>query len=406
MGGYTEKNISQKNNKYFQYIPKWFFYMFGIYIFLSFFETYLTKFIGNSTKFYMFFLIVICIYLYRFSIKLNIYNILIMLWFVFKLISILWSNWSNQDISIHLLSQIGITIFVFIMTGAYYEEKFLSYILRINYWCSFIFGILSIIFQGSYISEVYAARKVLTLFGLQNDPNNCAAFLIIGISLAAYSLIYEHKRISLNIIVILVNIYATLLTSSRAGFVTLGVIILFLILMPDKNRKTQIFNVLLKLFIMAVVVGLALYLIIKFLPSASLERLLQFDEYQAGSGRSDRWGAAIQLFSQRPILGWGWGGYLTGYGAVHNTYLTSLCDIGILGTILLITPSVYAGYKAMKSKNVLVILILISGLLPAFFIDAINKRFFWNALLIAFMLVLYERNTGKEISIWNKGEEK
>lgn len=382
-----------------KHVPKWIMLLFGGYIFLSYFETYLTRFIGSNTKFYLFGLIAIFIYICNFRIKLNIYNLGILFWFSFKFISTTWSKWINSDISIHVMSQIGMTLFVLIMIGAIYEEKFLNYILRINYWCSFLFGILSIIFQGSYISEEYEARKVLTLFGLQNDPNNCAAFLIIGITLAAYSLVYEREKKICNIIVVLINTYATLLTSSRAGFVSLAIILIAMIFLSKKDDK--IMDIIKKIFIILIVVIVLGYIVSRYLPESSLDRLLKFEEYKAGSGRSDRWEAAIKLFIQRPMFGWGWGGYLTGYGAIHNTILTSLCDVGIIGTTLLFIPVIAGLYKAMKKKNVLAILLLVCGLAPSVFIDAINKRFFWNSLVISFMLIVYQNKTGKQIKLWS-----
>ena len=109
-----------------------------------------------------------------------------------------------------------------------------------------------------------------------------------------------------------------------------------------------------------------------------------------------------------PIVGGGWGGYkLAGFGsssAIHNTFLTSLCDCGIIGTILLLAPIGGLMFEAVKRKNNFVLFLLICGLVPSFFIDAINKRFFWNAIVISIMLINYQKRTGKIVPIWKEDE--
>ena len=72
------------------------------------------------------------------------------------------------------------------------------------------------------MDERFYARQVLTLFGQQNDPNNCAAFLLIGITLGLFSATIERKHVPISALVVAVNTYALMLTSSRAGFLTLG----------------------------------------------------------------------------------------------------------------------------------------------------------------------------------------
>lgn len=375
-------------------------FLFCFYIFLSFFETYLTPFFGNGTKFYLLMVLALFMYSARFRLKINSFWMFYLAWFFFKFVSIAWSSMSNNDFKTHLLSQIGMVLFVIVMLGGDQSRELIHAILQTNLWISFLFGVLSIFFRGSFISEEFVARQVLTLFGQQNDPNNCAAFLLVGITLGLYSATIERKKLMVNGLIVAINIYALLLTSSRAGFLTLGAIIVCIVFLPQPNQEQELKKAIQKILLIVLIIVIAVALVQRFLPQTNIDRLLNWNEYESGSGRDIRWERAIQLFMQRPLFGWGWGGYNTGVGAIHNTFLTSLCDIGVIGTLLFVIPIFMVAIEALRQGNVLSFLILVTGVLPAFVLDAINKRFFWNAIVFSIMIILYNRENSEEISIW------
>ena len=375
-------------------------FLFCFYIFLSFFETYLTPFFGNGTKFYLLMVLALFMYSARFRLKINSFWMFYLAWFFFKFVSIAWSSMSNNDFKTHLLSQIGMVLFVIVMVGGDQSRELIHAILQTNLWISFLFGVLSIFFRGSFISEEFVARQVLTLFGQQNDPNNCAAFLLVGIMLGLYSATIERKKLMVNGLIVAINIYALLLTSSRAGFLTLGAIIVCIVFLPQPNQELELKKAIQKLLLIVLIIVIVVALVQRFLPQTNIDRLLNWNEYESGSGRDIRWERAIQLFMQRPLFGWGWGGYNTGVGAIHNTFLTSLCDIGVIGTLFFVIPIFMVAIEALRQRNVLSFLILVTGVLPAFVLDAINKRFFWNAIVFSIMIILYNRENSEKISIW------
>lgn len=375
-------------------------FLFCFYIFLSFFETYLTPFFGNGTKFYLLMVLALFMYSARFRLKINSFWMFYLAWFFFKFVSIAWSSMSNNDFKTHLLSQIGMVLFVIVMVGGDQSRELIHAILQTNLWISFLFGVLSIFFRGSFISEEFVSRQVLTLFGQQNDPNNCAAFLLVGITLGLYSATIERKKLMVNGLIVAINIYALLLTSSRAGFLTLGAIIVCIVFLPQPNQELELKKAIQKILLIVLIIVIAVALVQRFLPQTNIDRLLNWNEYESGSGRDIRWERAIQLFMQRPLFGWGWGGYNTGVGAIHNTFLTSLCDIGVIGTLFFVIPIFMVAIEALRQRNVLSFLILVTGVLPAFVLDAINKRFFWNAIVFSIMIILYNRENSEKISIW------
>lgn len=377
-------------------------FLLEIYIFLSFFETYLTPFIGNSTRYYLLGVIGVCLFFNGFKIALNFCSATVLIWLILKIISLSWSSMVNRDVSNHLLSQLGMVAFVLVISSRVYSEGFMKRILKALLLNSFLFGILSIIFAGYYIDERFVARQVLTLFGQQNDPNNCCAFLGIGIALGGYSVLCEREHRLFSLIVILTNSYAVVLSGSRGGFLFLIAIALILLLLPDQTRAFSVAQFLRKMILLIVIMTIAVYLLEQFVPSASLERVIAFEEYQGASGRIDKWSIAVELISERPILGWGWGGYIIeGINAVHNTYLTVMCDIGIVGFILFLIPWIYLISNAFRLRSLLTIMLLLCGLFPSISIDSINKRYFWNSLIVALMLIQYYQRSGVIPKIWD-----
>ena len=377
----------------------------SFYIFLSFFEVYIQQFLGPINRFFMLLMAGILLVICGFNLRLNKYTIFIVLWFVFKCLSSIWSNHSNsQEVSRHLASQIGIVIMTAVLSGIVFNKTILNWCIKSLLVFSFLYGTLSIFFSQPF-RGAFSGRQVLTLFGAQNDPNNNAAFLIIAVSIALYSMVFERRFIIINTSIILVNIYAIFLTGSRTGFLSIALILgLIIIMIPFRKQNGEKDHIFLSICFIALLGFVLVYLSKDYLPANIRDRLLAFDEYEEGSGRASRWENAMRLFFENPIVGKGWGGYLLerveGDG-IHNTFITNLCDVGIVGTLLLIIPIAYIVFQAIRKKDGLAIIILVNGLFFSLTLDAINKRFFWNAIYIAIMLLNYYEFYSEPIYIWN-----
>lgn len=381
--------------------------LFCVYIPLCFFENYLVHFIGSSTKYFLFLMLGLWIYCENCKIKLNTLSSTISIWFIYKLISVAWSSMENNDVRAQLFAHIGMVLLTLVVTSRIRSKEFLRLALQTSYVSSFLFGVLSIIFRKPYIDEFHASRQVLTLWGQQMDPNNCAAFLSVAAGLGAYSLFREKKHKILNAVVVLVNSGAIVLTGSRGGFLLLGLLIISAILLPNWNMRTIGIDLVKRIAIMLVValVGGVILSQNADILQDSLARLLAFDHYEGGSERTTLWTIALTHFERHPLFGCGWGGYtIRGGMAIHNTYLTILCDTGIIGFIVFMTPIVYIGCSAMQKRALSAVLILMTGLVPACTLDSINKRYFWNAIILSFMMVQYIQKTGRYIQLWDDDE--
>lgn len=373
------------------YAPSWFIFgAISIYIFLSFYESFLPGILASSTKYYLIPLAVIVLLSYR-TVTFKYYHFAILAWLGLKFISILWAwNGINATVKTNAMSQISMVTLFIILTLVDYEQTWVNRLIVVMEAVSASMGFLMLFFAQPYASSLKdgesAGRNVLTLFGNQGDPNNQAAFFAVGVALGMYFIFSARKYIWLNAIVVILNTFAIVQTGSRGGLIVLAAICLVMIFIPSSSEKKM--PVLLRIVVLTLVALAAAFVAVRYADAVSVERLLDFEglSESGGSGRTDIWKNVSELFWTSPVFGAGWGSY-RGYNGmtsiVHNTYLENLCSTGILGTILLFTPIVEALRTGIKRRKYIVIPIVVVGLVPCFFLDAIIKRFFWNAFFFA-----------------------
>ena len=360
-----------------------------IYFALSIFEPYLNGLLGSLTKYYIFFTMLVLIYQFQWKLYPNRLSKAMTLWLVLKFISLLWS----QDYAtprLHLISQLGMVMFLFVLLSYDYEDATLDWI-ETTYWVSSgIVGLLSMFFSRSYLGVV-ASRQVLVIAGVEIDPNNQASLLMVGICVSLINLFFKKKWKIISALILLVNIYGCFLTGSRAALATIVVAVFFCILLPDEKKGFT--KVVGRIILLAVIIVVTLILAQKLSP-VIYNRLFNLQGYAGGSGRSSQWANVWRAYIKDPLsimfgLGWGTATTLTGEFAqngtnlgVHNTFLTMLCDVGLIGTLIFMLPIFSMISKLVRRRIHFPVMLVIVQFVPAFFIDAINKRFFWNAIFI------------------------
>ena len=357
----------------------------SLYFFITYFEPYLNNVLGSVIKYYMFVVIVVVLITSK-HLTVHGYHYAIIGWLFYKFLSLLWTT-DYTTFKTHYVSHLGVVALLVCITALPEDENRNKWI-QLSLWLgSFCIGVLSLFFSKDFEGE-QTNRQVLELFGYQNDPNNQSAFLLFGVAISLYYLLYEKKHRLLHIAVIGINSYATLLTASRAGLLSLFVIAFgYIITLFDKEKFKTNYK---RFFGLAILIIAASILIFTLLPKEVSERLFDFDGYEGGNNRDGLWGHGLSII-KNPLfflLGSGWGAFVTGRGALslHNTFLSTLCDVGLLGFMLLFGTTASAVIKSLKKKNVLPFAVFIAGMVPSFFIEAINKRFFWNAIMFVFIV--------------------
>ncbi len=369
--------------------------MIGFYFLIAFFEPYLNGSIGSVTKYYIFLLMAAVIVVMK-KVRIRFYHYTFALWFVYKTLTVFWAL-DTRMFQLHIISQIGMVALLICLTMVYIDIQTIDVIVKSMWLGSTAIGVLSLFMSRPYHGE-FEARQVLYLWGNETDPNNQAAFVVVGIAIALYYLLCLKKYRVLSVATILVNLYSVMLTGSRGGLVTIVALIIVFIFMNYNNEKAS--SIFKKLLIMAVLVAVGYYLLQMFLPGDIFERLFTFEEYSGGSERTDIWGNTWALVSQNFnfIFGSGWGSYFGFNGvndAVHNTFLSIFSDTGVFGTLLFFVPLIVVIAELVRRKEVLPVSIFIAGMVPSFFIEAINKRFFWNVIIFAMIVYNYRNFSAK-----------
>ncbi|PKM69633.1 MAG: hypothetical protein CVU94_02885 [Firmicutes bacterium HGW-Firmicutes-19] len=357
-----------------------------LYIFLSFYENYVNQFFGFSTRYLILIMIIMLLSNNR-KIILKWYHFVLLSWLLLLMLSSFWSR-DNTIMNQHFISILGMFGLFVAMTSANFDYKFVNYLIKTMLYTSATMGFLAL-FQSSSYHNIVETRQVLVLYGIDIDPNNLAALYMIGISIGLYYIISEKKRYIRYFVIVAINTYGVALTGSRGGLVTfIGIVFLFIILASNSISSTRSFIYKTSLLLSVL---LSIYFILRILlPLPIYDRLFDFGNYSGGSGRDLLWKNAWNLFKESPVVGAGWGsyyGYNGFYAAVHQTFLSMLCDVGIIGVLLFFIPIFRNITESLRRKNFFPIIILATGLFPALFLDAINKRFFWNAIIISYLIL-------------------
>jgi O-antigen ligase len=195
---------------------------------------------------------------------------------------------------------------------------------------------------SNYLSDVTVSTHDRILgydSGLTRNPNDLALMLNLILPLSV-SLLLSSQRLrerALLLFTLALQLIAVVLTFSRAGFLTLA---LLLLVYAFRLRRTRSWR-----FVAAG--ALLVALAVAFLPAGYLERILTLRAIEAdatGSAKERYSGnvAALDHVAEHPILGAGLGMNIlvlnetvgAKWRAVHNTYLEYAVDLGVPGLLL------------------------------------------------------------------------
>ena len=372
--------------------------MTAIYFFYSFFEPYFNQLIGPIMKFYIIALVGLYIVHYKGKFQVSSVSKSVLFWFLLSCVSLLWAR-DYTIVKMHFLTVSGAVALLICLTQLPIDEKIIKYSITTFWTGSLVVGLLSLVFHSSYYHYglEFSARQVLTIAGVQTDPNDQAIFLLFGISISLYYIFVKKERIVISAFTIVINTISMMMTASRGGFLSFGLMVLIIILFVVRELKTKIWIILSSIAVLALII----YFLPKFISTSSLERLLQFDTYEGGGNRITFWKSGFRLLNENPfyyLFGAGWGSYYNydGTHGMHNTYIEMFCNTGLIGIALFFGPIGRSLFYLWKGRDYLPIFIAIAIFLPAVFLDCINKRFFWNAIYFLYIAYFYRKSTGNE----------
>lgn len=207
----------------------------------------------------------------------------------------------------------------------------------------------------AYVSGAYVAA-LLTLTVLHShgaamrryvagdfDPNDLAMTLTLAVPMAWYlGTVFQKRVLRLFCRAYLpLGLLAVGLTGSRGGMLTAGVALMIVPLSMTKLTPGRLIAAMLTLAITATVAA-------NYVPEKVVERLATTSSdisRLSFGGRFKFWVAGLEAFTQKPLMGYGTGGFVRAIypilGSVslvaHNSFISLLVEEGIVGLLLYVT---------------------------------------------------------------------
>jgi probable O-glycosylation ligase (exosortase A-associated) len=193
--------------------------------------------------------------------------------------------------------------------------------------------------SGNFLTEGSGRRIAGYDAALLSNPNDLALMLNLTLPLTATLLTLTRRRAArlLLLSILALQIVAIVLTFSRGGSITLGVILIALLWRFSKRRGPGL----------AVAVGVLALVAIPLLPSSYLDRLSSIDDMESDKTGSaqERWivsVAAVNYIAGHPVIGTGIGQNTLAlnqmltvrWTQVHNVYLQIGMELGLPGLAL------------------------------------------------------------------------
>ena len=378
-------------------------YLFYFYFPLTIFEFALVGPLGSILKYYGIFIISIWLMI-RLIDRKKIINdssiVLFGLWLVISFISILWS--SDMDIGIYYFFAAANMITIsWVVLNLDWQDKEVNVVLLLMEVSGALFCLLMIAKRDLY--HGVGIRYTLELFGAEIDPNNIAG-LIVPSSLAALDSVLRKRHAIVHLGAFFLTIIGIIMAGSRGGVLALlaGLITYIMMTLMNKDGRQEESNGLrlkgiwrARSFLIIVIFALAIDLLTRYINSNFDEQLLRrlsltslFNNADNGSGRLDIWQLGLNLYKNNIFFGLGWGGFggMTGRG-VHNQYLRILIETGPIALMFFLGANIGIIKKLFKSKSSLGISIMISMLTVIFFLDAFQKKYMWNPIVLSLMFI-------------------
>ena len=283
--------------------------------------------------------------------KFHPFHMLALLFILWNVVSFHWSVGVDETVQ-RIKTYVQLAILAWILWDLYTTPKALRASLE-----AYILGAYVAI--GSTISNYLAGQEISVYAegryaGAGLNAVDLALILALGLPVAwhlastAGNGMKNHVLRLVNCAYIPAALFAIILTASRMAIFAVFPAILYISV--TINRLRFFFRIL----IFIVLVG-ALFAVLPYVPQSTADRLATVGDSIATrdlGGRVRLWRASIAAFLEHPILGVGSGALRTELGAVaHNTFLSVLAELGLIGFTLFVVMLVIVAYQAVNQPK-------------------------------------------------------
>ena len=303
--------------------------------------------------------------------KPHLFHILVCCFIIWNTLSIFWSTANDETIQrILTVSQLGILAWILwdlYRTPNAMRSALQAYILGAYVAIgSTIFAYLNGQEIGIYSGERYAGANL--------NAVDLALILILGIPVAWHLAVTgvsgKEGRIQrlVNLAYIPMALFAIILTGTRTAMFAIIPAVVYIVLTTSQLKP--LFRILI---LAAVIVGL--FILLPVIPQASIDRLATAgNSITAGDlgGRVMLWNASLSIFEEHPLLGIGAGNLHSPVwlGALaHNTFLSVLAELGLIGFTLfaaILAVVTYHAFRQPKAYSVLWLTVLAIWMIGVF----------------------------------------
>ena len=188
------------------------------------------------------------------------------------------------------------------------------------------------------------------------NANDLGFIVALGIPVAWYLTVSKSNGVKaqalrlVNVAYVPAAILAILLTASRGSLIAALPALLFLLGSLNRIKLYQ------RALLFAALTG-SLFVLLPLVPQSSFQRLETMGNSIAEAdlgGRVDIWGEGIGVLSEHPIVGIGSGTYSTAVESgkeAHNSFLSVLVEVGMIGFVLFAAILAIAVYEAMHQPR-------------------------------------------------------
>lgn len=314
----------------------------------------------------------------KFSIRKSPLFFPFLMLFVYIATSVIYSYQKVETLKFLCVYSVGFLLIICPVTE-YFYSKCLEYI---EILCKIVaFSILiQLIIPNLYSTYLYflirggaSARQRLSgevashiYSGIVGEKGEAAFLMVIAVIIILSKCIRENKMSRNNLIWLIIYFMAMLLPAKRMLF-AVGVLMLFLYIVFWTRGSRKLLAVG-----GAGILGVIGYIVVSLTPSLNtlLLRFTSFSDDDTANGRIYLWEHAINMFREKPLLGYGYGSYntyasekgvlLTASGEwssqAHNIFYQMLGEIGIIGILLFLCVcliTLYIFIRLYKKKELL-----------------------------------------------------
>jgi hypothetical protein len=355
---------------------------FGLGI-LSVFASVTAHITAFSTPMYIVLFIILLFPVWHFKIKRNGTTYIVLLLILLTLIRIPdVVNYKSYSYFFQFL--IHFIIFLFFSSRKYSNED-IRYLIKMYIYSGVLISLCVLILGKSY-SDGSVTRHLRYSYGFINiiEVNHLATYIASTFIFSYYKFLKKDGNL-ISLIIILCGVYRT---GSRSAFlsVILGAIVISVLMINNKKNR----NLYYVFFIFVVIMVFIL------LPTSLKNRYLNMNSYSDGSNgtRILLWINAIDVFSRRPLFGYG--PINTGIinmhvnkfdHVAHNSYLGVLIQYGIIGLIMFMMIPINLLIRAIKRKNILIVAAIINIGFSCMIIETQLNMALWITLIISSIIL-------------------